>query len=254
MLKQRNKNLHAKHHRILRIEYILFGSKQVNMAYFTEEYLNFFKELAANNNKDWFDLHRKRYEQHVREPFKIFVRDLIDALNEQGAGIELEPKHFIFRINRDIRFSKDKTPYKLHFSAALSKYGRKDWDHPSLYVQLDPEHARIYSGLYKPGKEALLAIREKIASEPKRFEQALEHTAFTSTFGEVHGEKNKIIPKHLKEDAKEQPLMYNKGWYYFAKYDPEIILKDDLIEFVVKHYLASQPLDSFFEDAVNKTA
>ena len=96
------------------------------MAYFDTDYLEFFKELAGNNHKEWFDIHRKRYEQSVKIPMQVFVKDLILALKRIDKEIQIEPKDAIFRINRDIRFSKDKSPYKLQSSAIISKYGKKD--------------------------------------------------------------------------------------------------------------------------------
>ena len=96
------------------------------MAYFTNEYFAFFKELAGNNNKDWFDANRKRYEEHVKDPFKHFLQDLINAIKVLDDRIDLTPNQAGFRINRDIRFSKDKTPYKLNRSAIISPGGTKN--------------------------------------------------------------------------------------------------------------------------------
>ena len=90
------------------------------MKYFSSDYLEFFKELAPNNNKDWFDKNRKRYIDSVKEPFKKFVTDLIQEISKVDDEVQIEAKDAIFRINRDIRFSKDKTPYKLNNSAIIS--------------------------------------------------------------------------------------------------------------------------------------
>ena len=84
-------------------------------AYFEEDFLDFFTELAFNNEKSWFDVNRKRYEKSVKDPFKAFVVDMIAGIAEFDPSIttDLQPKDVSFRINRDIRFSKDKTPYNL---------------------------------------------------------------------------------------------------------------------------------------------
>jgi uncharacterized protein (TIGR02453 family) len=96
------------------------------MSFFTADYLAFFKELAANNHKEWFDANRKRYETSVKEPFKAFTQHLIDELaKKEPAFKELKASDCIFRINRDIRFSKDKTPYKTQCSAVISPNGKK---------------------------------------------------------------------------------------------------------------------------------
>ena len=91
------------------------------MAFFTPDFLQFFIELAPNNNKDWFDINRKRYENSVKEPFKKFVQQLIGELAKSNPAFEsLEAKDCIFRINRDVRFSKDKIPYKMMVSAVIA--------------------------------------------------------------------------------------------------------------------------------------
>ncbi len=120
------------------------------MIYFTQDYLDFFKNLAANNHKQWFDENRKTYETVVREPFKLFIADVIKSVQEIDNGVALEPKNAIFRINRDVRFSKDKTPYKLFNSAIISKNGRKDKTYPGLYLELNPERLAIFGGVYMP--------------------------------------------------------------------------------------------------------
>jgi len=203
-------------------------------------------ELAGNNNKEWFDANRNRYEKDVREPFKVFVADLLGAMKKVDPAIDLEPKDCIFRINRDIRFSKDKTPYKLHMSAAISRGGRKDMENPGIYVQLDPEHTRIYSGVYMAEKNTLHAIRERIAAEPQKLDQLRKAKAFKTLFsGEIHGEKNKVLPKEFKAVADEQPLIFNKAFYYFNKLDPETCLRDDLVKLCIDHFKAAQPINAF---------
>ncbi len=145
------------------------------MKYFTEDYLSFFKELASNNNKDWFDKNRKRYENTVREPFKNFISDLIDEVSKQDPEVQIEPKEAIFRINRDIRFSKDKTPYKLNNSAIISKTGRKDKSYPGLYIELGPEKLGIYGGVYMPDTKQVQKIRQHIIGNSEVFSKIISN-------------------------------------------------------------------------------
>ena len=95
------------------------------MPYFEKDFLEFFKELEKNNNKDWFDANRKRYEKVIKDPFKAFVQKMIDRMHELDSSVIIQPKDCIFRINRDIRFSKDKTPYKSNVSAVVGVGGKK---------------------------------------------------------------------------------------------------------------------------------
>ena len=104
------------------------------MSFFTSDYLEFFKELAANNHKEWFDANRKRYETSVKEPFKAFTQHLIDELaKKEPVFKDLKASDCIFRINRDIRFSKDKTPYKTMCSAVISPNGKKSSSIHGIY-------------------------------------------------------------------------------------------------------------------------
>jgi uncharacterized protein (TIGR02453 family) len=220
------------------------------MAYFTNDFLEFFKELAGNNNKDWFDMNRKRYEKEIKDPFKKLVLDLIEAVDSIEGDIKIEPKNCIFRINRDVRFSKDKTPYKTKVSAIVSKGGKKDHKNPGVYIELGPEHFRIYGGIYKLDKDDLLAVREYITENQSAFKKAINNKDFVSNYGEIHGEKNKILPKHIKEFGEEIPLLYNKNWYFYSTLAPETILKEDLIDIILDHHKSAKQVNTFFKKAL----
>lgn len=103
------------------------------MKYFTPEYINFFNNLEKNNSKIWFDENRKLYEESVKKPFNSFISELILEILQFDDSIDIHTKNAIFRINRDIRFSKDKTPYNTHKRAALVKGGRKS-PYPGYYL------------------------------------------------------------------------------------------------------------------------
>lgn len=220
------------------------------MAYFTEDYLNFFKELAANNHRDWFHENKKRYEKSVKEPFKTFVQDIINQVAAIDGRFTGEAKDAIFRINRDIRFSKDKTPYKLNLSALIAPGGRKQgMGTPGLYMEAGPEHFRIYSGLYMLDKDTLYRVREYIIKHSKRLDKLVSDAEFVEKFGELRGEKNKVLPKEFKAVAEKQPFIFNKQFYFFAEFEPEVILRDDLAEVVMNHFGASEPMRKFLTEA-----
>ena len=213
--------------------------------YFTEAYLHFFMELASNNHKDWFDQNRSRYLTEVKAKFEAFVGDLIAALKKDAELGDLKAGDCIFRINKDVRFSKDKSPYKLQMSALVVKGGKKQMQDPGLYVELGPEFLNIYTGFYMPEKEQLLKIRKKIASDPNGFVKIINDKAFKQSFGEVRGEKSKILPKELKEAAKEQELIFNKQFYLVHQVDAEKILEDDLLVYILKHFKAAVQFNRF---------
>jgi uncharacterized protein (TIGR02453 family) len=220
------------------------------MAFFTQDYLDFFMELAANNHKNWFDANRKRYEKSVKLPFKAFTEAVIDAYFEGNEANKIQSKDAIFRINRDIRFSNDKTPYKTQMSAIISAGGKKDKTNPGLYFEMGPEHIRVYGGVYMLEKEQLYAVRSYIANNQKAFSKAINDNQFLATYGEIRGEKNKVLPKELSEAAKKQPLLFNKSFYYFTTLAPEMVTSDKLLETVMEKYQAARPVRQFLEKAL----
>lgn len=223
------------------------------MPYFSHEYLNFFIELAANNHKDWFDLNRGRYENHVKKPFSAFTQELIKQLASNYAVFkDLLAKDCIFRINRDIRFAKDKTPYKLMCSAVVAPEGKKSTAINGIYFELTPEHVRVYGGVYEIDKEQLHELREGIASNMVDFNRLLTHPDFVNFFGAIHGEKNKVLPAELKAAAHEQPLLYNKQFYFYATFPAELMLEDQLLDTLLNAYEIGRPLESFFNQFIHR--
>lgn len=223
------------------------------MAYFEKDFLEFFKELAANNNKDWFDTNRKRYENIVREPFKNFVSLVINEVHKHDSSINIEAKDAIFRINRDVRFSKDKTPYKLHVGAVVSKLGRKDKLNAGVYFELGPEHLGFFGGARLPDKIQLENLRRYIIANNEEFERLITSNDFSNHFPDgIKGEKNKRLPKDLLESAKKQELIFNKQFYYQAFLDPREITTDRLLDIIIEHYLASKAVNDYLTKAMNQ--
>ena len=220
------------------------------MKYFTQDYLAFFKDLAANNNRDWFQANKKRYETSIKKPFELFVADLIKELKKHDKSINITPSDAIFRINRDIRFSKDKTPYKLNASAVISKDGRKTDGASGVYVELGPEKLAMAGGIYMPDKDKLLAIRDGIARNPKAFMKVLSDKTFVKVWGELQGEKNKVLSAEHKKVAETCPYIYHKQFYFWVELDPKMILSDKLVKTVVDHYLAGKPVGDFLNAQV----
>jgi len=220
------------------------------MAWFTADFNAFFKDLAKNNNKEWFDANRKRYEQSVKEPFAAFVGEAIKRIGKHDKTIHLEPKDAIFRINKDIRFSKDKTPYKLETSAIISPAGRKDHSVPGIYFAFGPEATKFYGGCYQPDKDQLLRIREAILRDGKGFRKAMDGKAFKTLFGTVQGEVNKVLPPEFKAAMAKEPLIANKQFYVAAERPAKLLTDPKLMEHFMDHYLAMCPLNAWLAGAM----
>lgn len=129
--------------------------------------LAFLRDLAANNNRAWFLENKPVYEREVVAPFRLLLADVTSALATAGSKLTGDPAKAIFRIHRDVRFSKDKLPYKTNSGAVLRKGGAGKFD-GILYIHLDPAGCFLAAGFYLPEKEALEAIREAIYIDPAR--------------------------------------------------------------------------------------
>lgn len=220
------------------------------MPYFTKDFVKFFKELAANNNKVWFDENRKRYEKSVKEPFYAFVEDIALKIHKLDKTVETDPKKCIFRINRDVRFSKDKTPYKTSLGAVIAKNGKKGVDFPGYYLELGPENFKIYGGLYMLDKTKLEKVRSHIAKDIKGFNKVINAKEFKTSFGEIQGEKNKLIPKPFKEAVLKEPLIANKQFYYYKKFAASKITDPKLDQLILKEVKTLIPINEYFRKAI----
>lgn len=217
------------------------------MAHFTKEYAAFFKELEVNNNKKWFEDNRSKYEKSVKEPFKSFVVELVKALQKLYPGINLDDKFSILRINRDIRFGADKTPYKIHMGAMILPLGKDDKSKPGFYVQANHQDIRVYSGAHQLEKDQLQSLRNHIKNNLKEFNKLISDKKFIEIFGTIHGEKNKRIPPEFREAAEAQPLISNTEFYYFFKLKPSELTKDDLVKNLIDNFKVALPLNRFLE-------
>ena len=163
---------------------------------------------------------------------------------------DLEAKDCIFRINRDIRFSSDKTPYKMYLGAVIAPEGKKSRAINGVYFEFGPEHMRVYGGVYEIDKVDLLTVREGIAANLDQFRKLYTDPAFQNVYGEIQGEKNKVLPKELKEAGEKEPLLFNKQWYFYAQFDPETILREDLDKIILDCFEAGKPVENFFNELI----
>ncbi len=220
------------------------------MAYFDERFLGFFEGLAMDNSKTYFDGQRKIYQEAVRAPFLDLVGDLIVRIREHEPDLAAEPKNAVFRINRDIRFSKDKSPYKTHVGAHISARGRKDMGWPAFYVQLSHEKVMVAGGAYMPSGPEVQRIRQHIARDPQGLTRLLERPAFKEVYGGIQGEALKRVPKEFQDTFEVQPLVANKEWYFMVDREPELALRDDLVDVLMDDYMAGHEVSEYLRDAL----
>ncbi len=144
------------------------ASRSVAFTGFPAAATAFLAELATNNTREWFTANKAVYEAEVIAPFRLLLADVISELAARELPLSGDPAKAIFRIHRDVRFSKEKTPYKTHAGAVLSRNGGKV--HAGvLYIHIEPKGSFLAAGFWQPEREALAAWREAIYTEPQRF-------------------------------------------------------------------------------------
>ncbi len=216
------------------------------MTTLSKHFVSFFKELASNNDRDWFQANKSRFEEHVKVPFEALTTEVIGLMKKLDPEIKKEAKDCVFRIYRDTRFSKDKTPYKLHMSSVVGRGGRKDHTYPGVYFQIGIDGVAIAGGSWAPDKDRLTRIRTAIAADPKRFRKILDNKKFKQTFGSMDGEKNKIIPKEFQAAGELVPEIYNKSFHYWTEYKTQKdVMRPDLAKFIVDHFKIAHEFNAF---------
>lgn len=220
------------------------------MAHLSSAYFKFFDELSKNNNKEWFDANKKRYEEDVKKPFRALVEAVIEKLVKDFPEINRDASKSIFRINRDIRFSKDKSPYKVHLGALLCPKGTKDMEDPGFYLHIGADDMMIGGGAYFVPKQGLKNIRQEIYYNNKDFVKLLNDKAFKETYGTITGEKNKIIDAEYKEFATEQPLIMNKQFWYNRKLTKKEATTEGFDKVLYNYFKAGIKMNSWLREAM----
>ncbi|MES2766208.1 MAG: DUF2461 domain-containing protein [Bacteroidota bacterium] len=217
--------------------------------YFQPEFLKFLKGLSENNSKAWFDQHRAEYEKYVKAPFKSFVEEMMIRIREFEPQLNMNPRDAMFRINRDVRFSKNKAPYNIHVSALFTTANRKS-EIPGFYVRFSHDAAAAGGGGWDLSAESLKKVRQEIVEFPDELNNLQNEPAFKKLYGELKGEKNKVIPKEFKETFAAQPLVANKQFYYWAELPANIVLKENLAEYLMEYYHAGQNVNEFLKSVM----
>lgn len=220
------------------------------MKYFNQDFVDFFKELSNNNNREWFNENKQRYIESVKDPFYFFIEELIHEIHDDDKSINITPKEAIFRIYKDVRFSKDKLPYKTTASAIISQGGRKDFTTPGYYIEMDANGMRFFGGAHFLDKTQLHNLREHIASHLNEFKKLQNEKKFKKEFDTLLGEQNKRIPKEFKEVLEIEPLIANKQFYFRADLSTKKILSNTLIDSLIKLYAVGKPINQFLINGI----
>jgi len=211
--------------------------------------LDFLDSLKDNNNRDWFIKNRPAYID-AKDNFESFVQDIINNIIDFEPILKgLEVKSCVYRINRDIRFSNDKSPYKSHLGAFIVRGGKKNGDKfAGYYVHIEPAKSIIAGGAYMPPAPLLSAIREKIDEEPDEFIKIINSKDFVKYFGKIEGEKLKKAPKGYPSDHPNIELLKFKSYLIVNEVNDGFVLSQNYFDHVLKVLKAMKPFNDFLNE------
>jgi uncharacterized protein (TIGR02453 family) len=181
---------------------------------FDPEFFQFLADLAANNDREWFAANKERYETEVLEPSLAFIEDFSYRLREISPNFVADPRRTggsLFRIYRDTRFAKDKTPFKAHTGMQFRHVAGKDVHAPGFYLHLAPDESFAGGGLWRPDTPTANRVREKIAADPKSWRRATRESPFADRFT-VGGDQLKRVPPAFDRDHEFGEDLRRKGW------------------------------------------
>jgi uncharacterized protein (TIGR02453 family) len=168
---------------------------------FPKEGIDFFRKLKKNNNREWFQKHKQVYDENAKFPMQCLIATLAEKMRDSAPEVEFNPKKSIFRINRDVRFSKNKAPYKINIAAAFNMRGKKSpTETPGLYLGIEPGEIFVGGGLYMPMSDQLKGIRKLMVDKPDEFLEIITDKRFKKRFDGIMGEKLLKAPLGFPKD------------------------------------------------------
>lgn len=206
----------------------------------------FLKDVKKNNNRPWFQENKKKYEASHEEMIG-FAESLLEMMQKHDNLVPVSGKKSLFRIYRDVRFSKDKSPYKSHWSGGYTR------DTPYLrggyYYHLEPGNKSIIGGgFWNPNTQDLLRIRQEIAANDKPFRNIFKSASFKKHFGELHGEQLKSAPKGFDKEHPAIDLLRYKQFIVFRSFSDKEVKDPNFIKEANKTFKAMRPFFNLMSD------
>lgn len=212
--------------------------------------LTFLSKLEKNNNKNWFDKHRDDYEAAKKDLEAMVVNIHSELCKTEPRMSDQKPKDCIFRIFRDVRFSKDKTPYKSHFGAYFSRAGRKAPD-AGYYIHIEPGKSFVAGGLWMPEPPLLKITRQEIDYNFDELKAILNQPAFKKQFKKLEGESLKTLPQGYDADNPAIDYLKMKSFIVTSKIDDKDITSKTFVQKVLKSFTLIKPLVDFLNRGVD---
>lgn len=219
---------------------------------FTSALYDFLAELAQNNDKGWFDAHKKRYESAVKGPLLTFIRAFGEPLAAMHPGFVADARPVggsLFRIHRDVRFSKDKSPYKTHAAAHFRHRTGKDVHAPGLYLHIEPGASMLGVGLWQPEPEPLRLVRTAIVERSAAWGGAMAHPGFRPPW-RIEGESLKRPPQGFPADHPFAEDLRRKDFIAACPVEEAVIFGPNVVRDVADLFRRALPYVQFQLDAL----
>jgi len=219
---------------------------------FDPEMVQFFGELALNNDREWFEANKKRYERVVREPALAFIRAMaprLSKLSKHVLAIDKKVGGSLMRPYRDTRFATDKTPYKTILGVQFRLAAGKDVHAPGLYFHVDPDGVFLAAGTWHPEPDALAAIRTRIAEQPKAWVKARDDAGFKKVF-ELAGESLSRPPRGFDKDHPQIEDLKRKDHIAVCNLAHADLYGPKVVERMAERFAASKPYMKFLCAAI----
>ncbi|MBU2946413.1 DUF2461 domain-containing protein [Zobellia uliginosa] len=209
----------------------------------TKGTLNFLIQLKKNDNREWFTENKPEFKTH-EQSVKAFFEAVAGKL---GAHDEIE-KTKMFRIYRDVRFSKDKTPYKAHLAGSFSRAGAQR--RGGYYLHIKPGDSFLATGFWNPNKHDLLRIRKELEQDASEMREIISKSSFKKVWGELQGDELKTAPKGFDKEHKDIDLIKKKQFIFTRKLLDKEVLSPNFAEEVDKAYSAIRPFFDYMSDVL----
>lgn len=200
----------------------------------SKDVFRFFSELEANNTREWFAPQKTRFKGLETE-VKLLANDLVDLMNQHDTIDRFK----LFRVYRDVRFSKDKTPYKTHFG--ISFHREKPALRGGYYLHIKPKNTFVATGFWNPNKEDLYRIRKEMEIDADEFREIMQEKKFAAVWGTLEGEEVKTAPKGFSKEDPNIDLIRKKAYLFTKKYSDEEALSPNFITQINADFQAVRP-------------
>ncbi len=222
---------------------------------FPKEFFGFFRELKDNNERGWFNDNKDRYRAEVVGPMSGFIAAIAPGLEKVSTRYVADPRPnggSMFRIYRDVRFSKDKRPYKEHAACQFRHESGRDAHAPGFYVHFAPDEVLYGGGIWKPPGPALEKIRQAIAGDPKAWRKAATDKTLVKCFGEISGDGLKRPPRGFDPDDPNIEDLKRKTFFVMRRVPPGDAESPGFVDDVAGAFRAAKPLMRFLCKSLDK--